>query len=126
MQKLSNKFLFFIGLKKSSDATDIWYKQRLSSILIIPLSLIFFYPMLNLDNLKYSDVVYIYNKPFYMINSILFFLVAFKHMEQGFEVILEDYVSNLNLRKFLFKLNMFFCWSMCLIGISSAVWIYFS
>lgn len=125
MKNFSQKLLFFLGLKKSLNATDIWYKQRLFSILIIPLSVIFFYPIFKLNSLNYNDAINIYSKPFQLICSVLFFLVAFKHMEQGLEVIIEDYVSNIDTRRFLLRLNTFFCWSLSLIGISSVLWIFF-
>lgn len=124
MKNFPGKLLFYMGLRKTLNATDIWYKQRLSSILIVPLSIIFFYPIFNLNNLNYLEAMNIYSEPFQLIFSILFFLVSFKHMEQGFEVIIEDYISKIAIRAFLLRLNTFFCWSMCLIGISSILWIF--
>lgn len=125
MKNFFGKLLFYMGLRKTLNSTDIWYKQRLYSILIVPLSLIFFYPIFNLNNLNYLEAINIYSEPFQFISSILFFLVSFKHMEQGFEVIIEDYVSKIAIRTFLLRLNTFFCWSMSLIGISSVLWIFF-
>ena len=47
-------------------STRHWIKQRVSSILLIPLTLLFFYNFLNVSTLSYDDVISNYKNPFHL------------------------------------------------------------
>tara|TARA_B100000575_G_C22894893_1_gene520567 strand:+ start:42 stop:506 length:465 start_codon:yes stop_codon:yes gene_type:complete len=88
--------LIFIGSIFSSDhasGTDHWMAQRLTSIAMIPLTLIFFiFFFLNYGS-DYEKVRIFFAKPLINMLSIAFFAVTALHLKQGLEVVIEDYIS---------------------------------
>ena len=88
--------LIFIGSIFSSDhasGTDHWMAQRLTSIAMIPLTLIFFiFFFLNYGS-DYEQVRIFFAKPLINMLSIAFFAVTALHLKQGLEVVIEDYIS---------------------------------
>ena len=79
-------------------STRHWIKQRVSSILLIPLTLLFFYNFLNVSTLSYDDVISNYKNPFHLCVAFLFITISIWHFYQGIEVVLEDYIHETNLR----------------------------
>ena len=73
-------------------STRHWIKQRVSSILLIPLTLLFFYNFLNISTLSYDDVISNYKNPFHLCVAFLFITISIWHFYQGIEVVLEDYL----------------------------------
>ena len=76
-----------------------WKLQRLSAILIVPLIVWFLFSIMVNMSSEYKEAIEWVVNP---INSILLiFLLAgiFYHSAMGIQVVFEDYVSNINLRK---------------------------
>ena len=99
-------------------STRHWIKQRVSSILLIPLTLLFFYNFLNVSTLAYDDVISNYKNPFHFCVAFLFITISIWHFYQGIEVVLEDYIHNIVIRNLTLKTLKYFCWiltiSVCL------------
>ena len=76
-----------------------WKLQRLSAILIIPLIIWFIFSIVLNMSSEYKEAIQWIVNP---INSILLITLLagiFYHSAMGIQVVFEDYVSNINLRK---------------------------
>ena len=98
-----------------------WKLQRLSAILIVPLIVWFLFSiMLNMSS-EYKEAIEWVVNP---INSILliFLLVGvFYHSAMGMQVVFEDYVSNINLRKRLITVTNCLIFFLATISIISVI-----
>jgi len=101
-----------------------WKLQRLSAIFIFPLVVWFIFSiMLNMSS-EYKEAIEWVVDP---INSmLLIFLLSgiFYHSAMGIQVVLEDYVSNINLRKRLIALSnllIFFLVTISIISILNII-----
>jgi len=77
-----------------------WIIQRITAIFLIPLSFWFIYTCISFKNLKYLELQLFFKSYF---NSVLFLLMMIAmaiHAKLGCETIVQDYVSNIKLRKF--------------------------
>ena len=101
------------------ESTRHWIKQRISSILLIPLTVLFIYNFLNVAYLPYNEVITNYDNIFNLIVAFLFIIISLWHFYQGIEVVLEDYVHNIIIRDLTLKTLKYLCWVLTvLIGIS--------
>lgn len=105
-------------------STRHWIKQRVSSILLIPLTLLFFYNFLNVSTLSYDDVISNYKNPFHLCVAFLFFTISIWHFYQGIEVVLEDYIHETNLRNSTLKTLKILCWFLTLIITLAFIFLY--
>lgn len=104
------------GLGSAKDGTRHWWLQRITSIALIPLSFIFVYIVGS--SLGEENVILSYLKePFAAIAMILFLIVGFHHLQQGLQVVIEDYVHTKRTATILFILNIFLCWFFAIMGI---------
>jgi len=76
-----------------------WIMQRLTAIILIPLTFWFVYQCVLLSNYEYDQI-----KAFFLseVNSTLFFILIITmlyHAKLGNETIVEDYVTSVNLKK---------------------------
>ena len=101
------------------ESTRHWIKQRISSILLIPLTVLFIYNFLNVAYLPYNEVITNYDNIFNLIVAFLFIIISLWLFYQGIEVVLEDYVHNIIIRDLTLKTLKYLCWVLTvLIGIS--------
>ena len=77
------------------ESTRHWIKQRISSILLVPLTVLFIYNFLNVAFLPYNEVITNYDNIFNLIIAFLFITISIWHFYQGIEVVLEDYIHNI-------------------------------
>jgi succinate dehydrogenase / fumarate reductase, membrane anchor subunit len=88
----------------SKSATLHWILQRVTAIVLIPLSLqvIVF---LNLClNSPYPDTLSWLQKPLNLAGLSLWFVAVFYHSALGLQVVIEDYIGDADLQKKLIKL----------------------
>ena len=94
-----------------------WRQQRITSILLIPLTVWFLIFMsINIGN-DYVDVKSSIEQPFNLSMMILFIILTFLHLQQGLQVIIEDYFFK---RTFL-VLNNIFCGFLLIVGLFSLI-----
>ncbi len=92
-----------------------WRQQRITSILLIPLTVWFLIFMsVNIGG-DYVDVKTSIERPFNIFMMTLFLTATFLHLQQGLQVIIEDYF---NKRAFLI-LNNIFCSFLLVVGLFS-------
>ncbi len=83
-----------IGLGSAKDGVHHWWSQRMTSAALAPLSILALFPLGSAIGGSYEEVREVIGDPFNAIVLILFIAVAFKHLAQGLQVVIEDYVHH--------------------------------
>ena len=76
-----------------------WIMQRLTAVILIPLTFWFVYQFVLLSNYEYDQIKAFF---FSKINASLFFILIIAmlyHAKLGNETIVDDYVTSVNLKK---------------------------
>ena len=66
--------------------------QRLTAIALIPLSLMFLLPFMRTLGADHATMLQTYAHPYHALVAVMFFIVLCKHLQQGLQVVIEDYV----------------------------------
>jgi succinate dehydrogenase / fumarate reductase membrane anchor subunit len=114
------------GLGTAHEGTGHWWSQRLTSIALVPLTLFFLFPFARALGDDWESVRATYGTPLNAIVAILFFVVGFRHLQQGVQVVIEDYVHDKPLRTALLLANTFLCWALGLTGVFAVARIAFA
>lgn len=114
------------GLGSAKEGVHHFWTQRITAIALIPLVLLFVFPFVRSLGSDYETVVATYSNPFNAIVAILFLLVAFRHLQLGFQVIIEDYVGDKAIRTAALLLNVLLCWAVALTGVFAVAKIAFT
>lgn len=105
------------GLGSAREGTHHWWLQRVSSIALIPLSIPFVWILgTNLGHGR-EQVIATFGHPLAAVSTILFLIVGFHHLQQGLQVVIEDYVHTKWKTITLFILNILICWTFAVTGI---------
>ena len=102
----------FLGSAHSG--TDHFWKQRMSSVALVPLTVVFIFIVIGLLRRNHAAAAQILGSPFVAITVMLFVITSVYHMWLGMQVIIEDYVHS-DLKLTLIMCNTFFCF---VIGLS--------
>ena len=97
----------FLGSAKSG--TEHFWRQRLTSVALSPLSIAFVAIVIALVGRNHAAVVQILGTPVIAIAVLLFVLTGIYHMWLGMQVIVEDYVHHELLKILIIMGNTFFC-----------------
>ena len=105
----------YLGSAKAG--TEHFWRQRLTSVAAVPLSLAVMVIILILLRRNHAAVVQILGSPLIAVTMLLFILTSIYHMWLGMQVIIEDYV-HADIPKYLALMsNTFFCFA---VGLASA------
>ncbi len=115
-----------LGLGSAKSGADHWFGERLKSVALIPLTIIFVLIVAPLVGKDHATVVASFQNPFVSISLILFFLVTFKHLEEGLQVVIEDYVHSKGSLLLLIIFNKLFCWTFGLAAVFAILKITFA
>jgi succinate dehydrogenase / fumarate reductase membrane anchor subunit len=96
------------GLGSAKDGTGHFWRIRLSSIALIPLSFFLLGWILSLDGAGYDEVRAALAEPLIALAASLFILISLDHMQLGMQIIIEDYVHGEGTKVALIMLNIFF------------------
>ena len=103
-----------------------WILQRITALLLVPLTFWFIYNCLSFTSMKYNEVIFFFDSIF---NSFLFFLMMFLmliHAKIGCENIIEDYIKSKKFKKLnIFILNFLIYLSLILVVIAIIMIIFF-
>jgi succinate dehydrogenase / fumarate reductase membrane anchor subunit len=99
------------GLGATKDGTGHFWRIRLSSIALVPLTLFFTGLLVSLHGASYAEVRAAFANPLVALVAILFILASLDHMKLGMQVVIEDYVHGEGMKLTLFVLNIFFTWA---------------
>lgn len=97
------------GLGAGRGGTEHWWHQRLTSIALVPLSILFLVPFIRALGQPHAEVLATYASPFNAVVALLFLAVGFHHLKQGNQVVIEDYVNSTTWRTGLLIANTMFC-----------------
>lgn len=97
------------GLGAAHGGTHHWWTQRLSSVALIPLAILFVVPFAGAVGAGHEAVLALYGHPFHAIVAALFLAVTFHHLAQGLQVVIEDYVHDKGWRTGLLIANSLVC-----------------
>lgn len=96
------------GLGSAREGTGHFWRIRLSSVALVPLSFFVVGWIMSLGGASYADVRASLAQPHVALLVALFVLISLDHMRLGMQVIIEDYVHGEAGRLTLLMLNTFF------------------
>ena len=98
-----------------SDGIKHWKYSRVSSILLIPLTIWFVVFFSKNFGMQFEQVASALSNPFNSFMMLTFITATIFHLQQGLQVIIEDYVYT----RLWINLNIVFCSSLFIVSIIS-------
>ena len=98
------------GLGAAHSGTGHFWRQRVSAVALVPLSVWFFYATLALVGADRSLAVAFLSQPINAIAMALFIVAILHHSVLGLQVVIEDYVHSEGWKIALLLLRQFFAW----------------
>ena len=95
-----------------------WWQQRLSSLVLIPMTIWLLWAGISLTGASYETALYFFSNPFQKFMAILFIAISAFHAQIGIQVICEDYIYPLWLQNTLIWLTRI----ACLVGFALAAY----
>lgn len=80
------------GLGSAKEGTSHWWLQRVTSIALIPLAVLFLAAIFSLVGADWAQVRTAFHNPFVAIVGLLTVGTLFWHFKLGIQVVIEDYV----------------------------------
>lgn len=114
------------GLGTSGHGVGHWWGQRLTSMALVPLAICFVFPFAQALGTGFAEVREVYGHPFNAVVAILFLGVGFLHLQQGIQVVVEDYVHDKPLRVALLLANVLLTAAFAFTGIFAVAKIAFA
>ena len=96
------------GLGSAREGTGHFWRQRLTAIANIPLTLFFVGFLIPLNGAGYAEVRAALANPFVALVLALVLISGLIHMRLGMQVIIEDYITSEGLKLATIALNTFF------------------
>ena len=97
------------GLGAAKHGAGHWLSERITSILLVPLSVWAVFAGFRLAAVDYPTAVSWLQRPFNAVMLVLLVLVSFIHMHAGMRVIVEDYIHRVLTKSALLMLNLMVC-----------------
>ena len=105
------------GLGSAKSGTEHFWRQRLTAVANVPLTIAFVVIVVSLLGRNHAYVVQILGSPLVAMLMLLFIGSSIYHMRIGMQVIIEDYVHDEAMRFMLVMLNTFFA---IVVGLTAA------
>ena len=115
--KMSTPLAHVRGLGAARSGTGHFWRQRLTAVANVPLSIGFVFIVVGLLGRNHAAVVQILGSPLVAVVMLLFILSITTHMRIGMQVIIEDYVHDETAKLALLMANTFFAVA---VGLASA------
>jgi succinate dehydrogenase / fumarate reductase membrane anchor subunit len=80
------------GLGSAKEGVEHWWRQRLSAVALVPLSLWFVASLIGLAGADYAEFVEWLSAPLSATLMVLLLVATFYHALLGVQVVIEDYV----------------------------------
>ncbi len=107
------------GLGSARDGTEHFWRQRVTSVALVPLVVFFLMVVVALTGADHARVAATLSSFWIAIPMMLVVLVAAAHMRLGMQVIVEDYVHAPIPKYLLLMANTAFCALIGLVGVSA-------
>ncbi len=115
--KLSTPLARVRGLGSARAGTEHFWRQRLTAVANVPLTIVFVVIVVGLLGRNHAAVVQILGSPLIAIVMLLVITSVCIHMRIGMQVIIEDYVHDEGVKLVLLMSNTFFA---AAVGLASA------
>jgi succinate dehydrogenase / fumarate reductase membrane anchor subunit len=103
-------------LGSAHSGTEHFWRLRLTSVALLPLSLAFMVIVISLLGRNHAAVVQVLGSPFVGIVMLLFIIATAYHMWLGMQVVIEDYVHEERWKVLALMSNTFFSFA---VGLAS-------
>ena len=113
------------GLGSAKESVRHWLVQRFTAIALIPLGFPFVYVVGAGLGQSRDAVIAEFANPVISLLTMLFLMAGFYHLQQGLQVVIEDYVHTERTTKTLLVLNTLLCWVFAVIGVFAVAWMWF-
>lgn len=114
------------GSGAAGEGLHHWWSQRITSVALIPLTLLFIVPFGRALGSGHEAFIATYSNLWHALVAILFIIAAFAHLQQGLQVVIEDYVSSKATRTAALLANTLLCWAIGAAGVLSVATVLFS
>jgi len=94
-----------LGLGSAHHGAGHWWSQRITSVALVPLTLLFLFPFAHALGHGHGMVLNVYGNLWNALVAVLFLAVGFWHLAQGLQVVIEDYIPQKATRTALLLLN---------------------
>jgi succinate dehydrogenase / fumarate reductase membrane anchor subunit len=102
------------GLGAAKSGTTEFWRQRLTAVANVPLSIAFVLIVVSLLGRNHAAAAQILGSPLVAIVMLLFIVSITTHMRIGMQVVIEDYVHDEPAKLILLMLNTFFTFAVAL------------
>jgi succinate dehydrogenase / fumarate reductase, membrane anchor subunit len=106
--KMSTPLGRVLGLGAAKSGTEHFWRQRLTAVANVPLSVAFVFIVVALLGRNHAAVVQILGSPLVAVIMLLFIMSITTHMRIGMQVIIEDYVHDERTKFVMLMANTFF------------------
>jgi len=114
------------GMGRAGDGVHHWWIQRLTSVALIPLTILFLIPFGRALGGGHEALMATYGQFGHALTAILFIGVACWHFSIGIQVVIEDYIHGKATRVTVLILTKLFSYTLAAAGILAVVKILFS
>ena len=114
------------GSGAAGEGSHHWWSQRVTSVALIPLPLLFICPFGRALGGGHEAFVATYSNLWHALVAVLFLIATFAHLILGLQVVIEDYVSNKAARTAALIASTLLCWGLGIAGVLSVATVLFS
>lgn len=114
------------GHGSAGEGSHHWWSQRITSVALIPLTLLFIIPFGRALGGGHDAFVATYSNLWHALVAVLFIIAAFAHLQQGLQTVIEDYVPNKGARTAALLANTLLTWAVGVAGVLSVATVLFS
>lgn len=97
------------GLGSAKNGTDHFWAERITSVALVPLTLVFVGIVIAIVGKSHAEAVALLGSPLVAITMLALVLTGIAHMRLGMQVIVEDYVHGEFAKMAALMANTFFC-----------------
>ena len=114
------------GHGSAGAGTHHWWVQRVTSVALIPLTVLAILPFAGAIGQDHDEVLEVYRNPWNAIVTALFLVTMFYHLMLGLQTVIEDYIQAKGWRTGLLLGNQFFCAAFGFAGVFAVLKIAFT
>lgn len=113
------------GLGQAHEGVHHWWMQRLTSVALVPLTILFLIPFARTLGGGHEALVATYGQFGHAVTAVLFIAVACWHFSMGLQVVIEDYVPSKGARVALVIATKLFSATLATAGVLAVATILF-